>query len=54
MVLEAMRGSQSASNSDRRLFLRTIFDEMVSREIISGYDIPTYGEDTIYKLHVPD
>ena len=54
MVLEAMRGSQSASNSDRRLFLRSIFDEMVTRNIIASYDIPTYGEDTVYKLHIED
>ena len=54
MALEAMRGSQSASNSDRRLFLRSIFDEMLSRQIIARYEIPSYGEDTVYKLHISD
>jgi hypothetical protein len=54
MALEAMRGSQSASNSDRRLFLISIFNAMVDRGIIERYEIPAYGEDTVYKLHVQD
>ena len=52
MVLEAMRGSQSASNTDRRHFLISIFEAMVDRGLITRYDIPAYGEDTVYRLNI--
>ena len=52
MALEAMRGSQSASNADRRHFLVSIFDAMAERRLISKYDIPAYGEDTVYRLSI--
>jgi len=34
IALEAMRGSQSASNADRRHFLVSIFEAMVARGLI--------------------
>ena len=54
MALEAMRGSQSASNSEHRLFLMSIFDLLVERGLIEQYETPAYGADTVYRLHTQD
>lgn len=53
-AIEAIRGSKSASNSARRRFLSVIFDEMRRKGVISHVAMPTYGEDTVYRLTVPD
>lgn len=52
-AIEKLRGSQSASNADRRSFLVAFFNEMMAREKISGFEMPHYGDDTVYRLAVP-
>lgn len=53
-ALEKMRGSQSASNADRRSFLVSFFNKMQERGQIKGFEMPRYGDDTVYRLAVPD
>lgn len=48
-----MRGSQSASNNERRAFLTKIFDHMAASGNISAYTQPSYGADTVYRLEIP-
>jgi hypothetical protein len=49
-AIEALRGRMSASNSDRREFLENLFKAMLAKRIISKLQIPTYGDDTVYRL----
>ena len=51
-AVEALRGSQSAANTDRRRFLLELFQAMVARGLLSALAVPTYGEDTVYRLTV--
>lgn len=53
VALERLRGSQSASNADRRTFLVGLFSEMKSRGLIVSFSSPRYGDDTVYRLEVP-
>lgn len=53
-AIEKLRGSFSASNSNRRSFLISLFNEMNVRGHISGFEMPRYGDDTIYRLEVPN
>lgn len=52
-AIEKMRGSQSASNADRRLFLVSFFSKMQDLGLITGFEMPRYGDDTVYRLAVP-
>lgn len=52
MAIEALRGSTSASNSDRRQFLANLFEAMLERGLITNLDCPQYGDDTVYRLTV--
>jgi hypothetical protein len=52
-AIQRIRGSAAASNSDRRNFLIAIFQRMVADGVISHFDIPDYGDDTVYRLSVP-
>lgn len=53
-AIESVRGSMSASNSQRREFLKDLLSHLVERGLVSSVSEPTYGEDTIYRLVVPD
>ena len=52
-ALERLRGSQSASNAGRRSFLISFFNEMQARGQITNFEMPRYGDDTVYRLAVP-
>lgn len=52
-AIEQLRGSRSASNSERRDFLATLLDHLVATGAISSYARPIYGADTVYRLVVP-
>ena len=52
-AIETMRGSMSASNGARRNFLEGLFLAMIDVGVLSGVQIPTPGEDTVYRLTVP-
>ena len=54
VAIEQMRGSLSASNKERRNFLIQLFDHLVAVEAIRDYTLPIYGDDTVYRLVVPD
>lgn len=51
-AIQRIRGSAAASNADRRTFLVSIFKDLVSRKLISRFDTPDYGDDTIYRLYI--
>lgn len=51
-AIERVRGSQSASNSERREFLVSLFEFLVARGAISSFSRPMYGDDTVYRLCV--
>lgn len=52
-AIQRIRGSTAAGNSDRRSFLVTLLQLMKAKGIISEFDIPNYGDDTVYRLYVP-
>lgn len=52
-AIEKLRGSQSASNADRRSFLVSLFNKMQERGQITRFEMPRYGDDTVYRLAVP-
>ncbi len=52
-AIESMRGSASASNSDRRQFLTELLDAMARGGFIDGLETPKYGDDTVYRLRTP-
>ena len=52
-AIEKIRGSRSASNSDRKDFLRGIFRHMQDVGAITSFEAPKYGDDTIYRLRAP-
>jgi hypothetical protein len=54
VAIEMLRGSQSASNTQRRRFLEGIFDAMRERRLISNVAVPVYGDDTVYRVTIPD
>lgn len=53
VAIEAIRGSMSASNRARRNFLEDLFQAMVEIGVLNDVQIPTHGEDTVYRLSVP-
>jgi hypothetical protein len=53
VAIERLRGSAAASNSERRQFLASVCEELLSRGLISKLEKPKYGEDTVYKLTIP-
>lgn len=52
VAIERMRGSHAAKSSHRRQFLVSLFEQMQHRGIISHFEMPKYGDDTIYRLHI--
>lgn len=52
-AVESLRGSMSASNTDRRQFLSRIFEHLISEGLIESVTPPLYGADTVYRLAVP-
>ncbi|MEJ2855028.1 MULTISPECIES: hypothetical protein [unclassified Saccharothrix] len=52
MAIEALRGRTSASNAQRREFLRNLFTAMLDKKLISALAVPKYGADTVYRLTV--
>lgn len=52
-AIESLRGRMSANNGSRRDFLASIFAELESRGLIDAFTVPTYGDDTVYRLEVP-
>jgi hypothetical protein len=54
VAIEAIRGSMSASNQARRNFLKDLFLAMVRNGVLCDVKVPVYGEDTVYRLSVPD
>jgi hypothetical protein len=52
-AIEKLRGSQAASNTERRSFLESLFAELVTRGTILRFEAPRYGDDTVYRLSVP-
>jgi hypothetical protein len=51
-AIEKIRGSRAASNSNRRQFLVSLFEEMKQRGLISKLEMPRYGADTVYRLSI--
>ncbi len=49
-AVERIRGSWAASNRERRDFAEDVIKHLAREKIIKGYDIPKYGDDTIYRL----
>lgn len=52
-AVESLRGSMSASNSDRRQFLGRLFEHLVEEGLVTSVSAPSYGSDTVYRLAVP-
>lgn len=52
-AIQRLRGRSSASNADRRSFLVDFFTQMKTSGHILGFEMPHYGEDTVYRLEVP-
>ena len=53
-AIQKLRGRYAASTANRRSFLVGLFNNMKARGHISGFEMPRYGEDTVYRLEVPD
>lgn len=53
-AIESVRGSMSASNADRRVFLHGVLQHVVDRGLATSVTTPEYGSDTIYRLGVPN
>lgn len=51
-AIQRIRGSAAAGNSVRRNFLTAVFRRMAADGVIEKFDVPEYGDDTIYRLHV--
>ncbi|WP_192255600.1 hypothetical protein [Mesorhizobium caraganae] len=54
VAIEKIRGSRSASSGDRKDFLLQMFSHMQSTGAISSFLAPKYGDDTVYRLTVPE
>lgn len=52
-AIESVRGSMSASNSNRRQFLASVLNHVVDRGLATSVSAPVYGDDTVYRLGVP-
>jgi hypothetical protein len=53
-AIETIRGSMSASSGTKRDFLESIFAAMHDAGALSAVQAPRYGDDTVYRLTVPD
>lgn len=53
-AIESIRGSWAASNRDRREFAERVIKHLAYSKVIKGYDIPKYGDNTIYRLMLKD
>lgn len=53
-AIETMRGRGSASNSARRDFLSGLLEMMVTRGLVAEVQKPKYGDNTVYRLVMPD
>lgn len=53
-AIETLRGRTSADNGRRRDFLASIFYELRRQGLIDSFTIPQYGNETVYRLEVPD
>jgi hypothetical protein len=53
-AIERIRGSAAASNSDRRHFLSVLLESLAASGLIEGFESPRYGDDTVYRLQVPN
>lgn len=53
-AIEIVRGRMAARNANRRKFLASVFVEMEKRGLISSLRIPSYGNDTIYRIGLSD
>lgn len=51
-AIEALRGSMSASVSDRKHFLFNLFQTMVDLGHLTSVTRPKYGEHTVYRLAI--
>ena len=54
LVIEKMRGSASASTSDRKAFVDRILEFLRTSGKIASFDRPDYGDDTVYRVHLND
>lgn len=52
-TIQKMRGSSSAGVGDRRQFIRGMLNHLVSSELVTRFEEPQYGDDTVYRLSVP-
>ncbi|MBF6397905.1 hypothetical protein IU438_19115 [Nocardia cyriacigeorgica] len=53
-AIEGLRGSMSASVSNRRTFLFELLQAMAEAGYIDRVERPKYGENTVYRVRVPD
>ena len=53
VAIEKLRGSAAASNADRRGFLTSFFTHLAEAGVITNFEVPVYGKETVYKLVVP-
>ncbi|MFJ4412600.1 hypothetical protein [Streptomyces sp. NPDC088910] len=51
-AIEASRGSRSAGQSNRRLFVRELLQQLVQDGAIRDFVAPKPGEDTVYRLKI--
>lgn len=49
-AVERMRGSSAASNRPRREFAENIIKHLAASDQVRGYDVPRYGDDTVYRV----
>lgn len=53
-AVESLRGSMSASNSNRREFVQRVLNHLVELNLVTHVTEPAYGQDTVYRLSVPN
>lgn len=53
-AIESVRGSMIASNAGRREFLAGLLDNLVVQGLATSMSTPSYGDDTVYRLEVPN
>jgi hypothetical protein len=53
-AIERIRGRWAASNKSRREFAQQVIEHLAQTGVIQGYDIPKYGDSTIYRLRLHD
>jgi hypothetical protein len=51
-AIEASRGSRSASQSNRRVFMRELLRQLVRSGAIWDFEVPKPGADTVYRLKI--